>query len=143
MLQLMRGIIHPWAIVDFTWALPQSLLGLIYSLISLVAGARIASVPGHCCIVAENPLMPDYSGISLGPFLLGGAGFRSWVHEYGHTYQSRILGPFYLIVIGVPSFLSALLRPSRHSELYAERWANALAPTGELAHRINAIRTTV
>ena len=28
---------------------------------------------------------------------------RLLVHEYGHTIQSLILGPLYLIVIGIPS----------------------------------------
>ncbi|MBR3124190.1 MAG: hypothetical protein IKF42_01980, partial [Mogibacterium sp.] len=26
-------------------------------------------------------------------------------HEYGHTLQSLILGPFYLLVVGAPSML--------------------------------------
>lgn len=30
---------------------------------------------------------------------------RLLVHEYGHTIQSLILGPLYLIVIGIPSTL--------------------------------------
>ncbi len=127
---------HPWALIDFTWAFPQTFLGLFYALFSLAAGARISGIAGHCCIVSECPIMISYSGVSLGPILLGGKGFHSWVHEYGHTYQSRILGPFYLIVIGLPSVLSALLRPAHHNRLYAERWANALAPTGELARRM-------
>ena len=27
------------------------------------------------------------------------------VHEYGHTIQSLILGPLYLFVVGIPSFV--------------------------------------
>lgn len=57
-------------------------------------------------------------------------------HEYGHTIQSLILGPLYLLVIGIPSFLWASipyfkkrrrkLKISYYS-LYTEYWANLLA----------------
>ena len=29
------------------------------------------------------------------------------VHEYGHTVQSMILGPFYLLAVGLPSIIWA------------------------------------
>ena len=52
-------------------------------------------------------------------------------HEYGHCLQSRILGPFYLLVIGIPSLLWAAyhtaFRPKRsYYWFYTERWANKL-----------------
>lgn len=52
-------------------------------------------------------------------------------HEYGHCLQSRILGPFYLLVIGIPSLLWAAyhtaFRPKRsYYWFYTERWANRL-----------------
>ncbi len=54
------------------------------------------------------------------------------MHEYGHTVQSLILGPLYLFVIGIPSFLWALPPATRwrarhkipYSALYTERWAD-------------------
>ena len=74
---------------------------------------------------------------------------RAWeacilVHEYGHTVQSAILGPLYLLVIGLPSFVWAnvpalrRMREKRHisySSMYQERWANRLGArvTGESA----------
>lgn len=56
-------------------------------------------------------------------------------HEYGHTLQSLLLGPLYLLVIGLPSFLWCQLpffqerRKRRHISYYSffpERWADAL-----------------
>lgn len=56
------------------------------------------------------------------------------VHEYGHTVQSLLLGPLYLIVIGIPSLLWAALPYFRrirkekrisYYSLYTERRANA------------------
>ena len=51
-------------------------------------------------------------------------------HEYGHCRQSRILGPFYLLVIGLPSLLWALWwTPGRsvgYYSFYTERLADRL-----------------
>jgi hypothetical protein len=48
-------------------------------------------------------------------------------HESGHAIQSRYLGLFYLIIIGLPSFISASISsPSQHSRFYTEKWANRL-----------------
>ena len=60
---------------------------------------------------------------------------RLLVHEYGHTIQSLMLGPLYLVVIGLPSALwlntpsFARKRRREHASYYAfytERWANRL-----------------
>ena len=60
---------------------------------------------------------------------------RVLVHEYGHTIQSCILGPFYLFIIGIPSLIWANLpvfqrnrRKGRYtySRFYPEKWANRL-----------------
>lgn len=67
---------------------------------------------------------------------------RLLVHEYGHTIQSLILGPLYLIVIGIPSTLWGFLpycNKKREKEqlsyfsFYTESWANSLGEkvTGE------------
>lgn len=54
-------------------------------------------------------------------------------HEYGHTIQSKILGPLYLFVIGLPSLLWAWLGDNyrkKHNksyyDFYTESWANKL-----------------
>ena len=55
------------------------------------------------------------------------------IHEYGHTFQSLLLGPFYLLVIGLPSIVWASskrmqnLRRKKnipYSKLYCEHWAS-------------------
>lgn len=69
---------------------------------------------------------------------------RLLVHEYGHTVQSLLLGPLFLLVIGLPSALWAglpALRKLRRKRgisyyaLYTEKWANSWgkAATGENA----------
>ncbi len=67
---------------------------------------------------------------------------RLLVHEYGHTVQSLILGPLYLIVIGIPSTLWGFLpccnkkrvkEQLSYFSFYTESWANSLGEkvTGE------------
>ena len=60
---------------------------------------------------------------------------RLLVHEYGHTIQSLILGPLYLVIIGIPSTLWGFLphfNKKRHEEkisyfsFFTEKWANYL-----------------
>ena len=55
------------------------------------------------------------------------------VHEYGHTIQSLILGPLYLIVMGIPSTLWGFLGEKKRREkqipygaFFTEKWANLL-----------------
>ena len=54
-------------------------------------------------------------------------------HECGHVKQSLILGPLYLIVIGIPSILHAWLNDyigcdeeEGYSHFYTEKWADKL-----------------
>jgi len=58
---------------------------------------------------------------------------RLLVHEYGHTIQSLILGPLYLILIGIPSTLWGFLGGKNRKEkkipygaFVTEKWANSL-----------------
>lgn len=58
---------------------------------------------------------------------------RTLVHEYGHTIQSLILGPLYIIIIGIPSMIWLSLFSSyriknsvSYFEFYTEDIANKL-----------------
>lgn len=48
-------------------------------------------------------------GISLGKYIIVSqwATQKTIMHEYGHCLQSKILGPLYLLVVGLPSILHA------------------------------------
>ena len=75
--------------------------------------------------------------LSLGMFLFVGAGNEDWLshHEYGHSLQSCILGPFFLPLIGLPSLVWSKLPACRgyrfrhrknYYTFYTEAWANRL-----------------
>ena len=75
--------------------------------------------------------------VTLGCYVFVGLNseYRKTVkHELGHTIQSKILGPLYLIVIGIPSItycglrrIFPSLRKKNYYNFYTERWANSLS----------------
>ena len=59
-----------------------------------------------------------------------------YMHKYGHTIQSQFLGVYYLLVIGLPSLISAANSKKidgdpygayTHDYFYSEIWANRLS----------------
>lgn len=47
-------------------------------------------------------------------------------HEYGHSVQSRILGPLYLFTVGICS-VSNPFSTARYYSVWCEWWANKIA----------------
>ena len=136
-----------FTLVQLTWGLPQTLFGFILYLYWLPRAKTRYMY--HGAIVTE---WTTGGGVSLGLFvfvsekasryMLDGrelteaesrTGLR--VHEYGHCIQSLMLGPLYLIAVGVPSYLWANLPALRkmrretgrsYYSVYPENWANTL-----------------
>lgn len=74
-------------------------------------------------------------GISLGEYIIIDKRFcgeKTVRHEYGHTKQSRMLGPLYLILVGIPSVVFhwltrfGVLEVSKYYQRYPENWADRL-----------------
>lgn len=118
------------SIILYVWQLPQNLVGLL-----VVAFTRPSSVvpspDGHSVVRASYRM---HGGISLGRYVTINtcqcttATIR---HELGHCRQSRMLGPLYLLVIGLPSSLWAALHEKVAPErsyywFYTESWADRL-----------------
>lgn len=130
----MKTIIN---IVLFLWQLPQNLLGL---LLSIILGYEIKiDFLGHCHHLPASLLFFNSrikGGISLGRYIIMTCRYltdhNSWYHERGHSIQSIILGPLYLLVIGLPSLLwAAFYRnneadPNGYYRFFTEKWADKL-----------------
>lgn len=142
--------IYLYRIWQCTWGILQTLLGLVLFLIHY----KCKHYSYHGAIVTE---WNSNSSISLGVFIFVSAepffvkkfegqfsaqelSKRLLVHEYGHTIQSLILGPLYLIVMGIPSTLWGFLFVKKRKEkqipygaFFTEKWANHLGEcvTGE------------
>ena len=95
---------HAYTAAQWTWGLPQTLIGA-----ALYAAHRKDDHFDYRG--AKATAWNRDAGISLGKFIFvprrAGDNAEKFLleHEYGHTIQSLILGPFYLLVVGAPSML--------------------------------------
>lgn len=118
-------------ILSFLWQLPQSIVGLLMLIyFKLMGGAKLISYK-KLCFAFDAKLMQG--GISLGNFAFLSPTLAkseaTVAHEQlGHTVQSKILGPLYLLVIGLPSLIHASMNNySCYYDFYTESWANKCA----------------
>lgn len=93
-------------ILFYIWQLPQNLLGL-FLLLWYQHEEEYHRLNGRTFYYTKE--MP--SGISMGNYIIMNREDREdgMKHEYGHTIQSRYLGPVYLLIIGLPSGLWNLI----------------------------------
>ena len=122
------------------WELPQNILGAFLFIFFAVFSDSVI-LDDDDPLEMYSPMMRG--AISLGIFrvyaykyLGNGARYVELVrrHEQGHRKQSMMLGPLYLIVIGLPSLIWAALHSSvrrlrtvDYFSFYTEKWADRLA----------------
>lgn len=119
--------------IKWLWQLPQNILALCIEGILCQTAYRCGIVDGNIIILSN--ILP--SCISLGDYIFinGPISEESMRHKCGHSKQSDILGPLYLIVIVIPSLLhniayylcSKVGIKWNYFKFYAETWANRLA----------------
>ena len=114
------------------WQFPQHLL----------AQAILASFKRKDGIVGEDAYehtivfwiqRPGW-GVSLGDYIFLDTAYnqRTVKHEYGHSRQSLIFGPLYLLVIGLPSVTMniltrlGVLKSENYYKRWPENWADSL-----------------
>ena len=131
-----------YILIQWTWGFLQNFIGLgLYLSLYLI----------DCCnkVIGSHTTYPSSKyqkyakltkwytpdgSVSLGMFLFVDTLDDTLIaHEYGHSIQSLILGPFYLFVIGIPSLCWAAFGDKyreKHNktyyEFYTESWANKI-----------------
>ena len=122
-------------LILFIWQLPQHIVAIIYFgyLVMMCKDLGVDSRYKQAIVI---PCVMR-GAITLGNYVFVGlnSDYRETVkHELGHTIQSKILGPLYLIVIGIPSItycglrrLFPSLRKKNYYDFYTEKWANNLS----------------
>ena len=97
----------------FIWQLPQNLCGIIYKYISRDNRISIVENNDSRSVNAKVYLQKSLGGVTLGQYIFINQDYIDKEiiikHECGHVKQSKILGPLYLIIIGIPSILHAML----------------------------------
>lgn len=122
-------------LILFIWQLPQHIVALIY-FGYLVMMCKDLGVDSRYKQAVVIPCVMR-GAVTLGCYVFVGLNseYRKTVkHELGHTIQSKILGPLYLIVIGIPSItycglrrIFPSLRKKNYYNFYTEKWANNLS----------------
>lgn len=133
-----------YILLQWTWGIIQNILGLIIflsnitrkhycykgSVVTLWNSEEKSTSIGMFIFMSENCPKDKKRSLSRQETFE-----RTLVHEYGHTIQSIILGPLFLLIIGIPSSLWALtpiLKKYRinnkisYFSFYTESWANYL-----------------
>lgn len=122
-------------LVQFTWGL----LGNIAGFVLFLCQGKLKREWYHGALVSYHT--GNWGGVSMGIFVFVNGnrdeeyirGTR--VHEYGHTVQNMLLGPLYLLVIGLPSIVWCnsnryiALRKDKgvsYFDFYPEKYANVL-----------------
>ena len=122
-------------LILFIWQLPQHLLAILY-IGYLVMMCKDLGVDSRYKQAIVIPCVMR-GAVTLGCYVFVGLNseYKKTVkHELGHTIQSKILGPLYLIVIGIPSItycglrrIFPSLRKKNYYDFYTEKWANNLS----------------
>lgn len=122
-------------LILFIWQLPQHLLAILY-IGYLVMMCKDLGVDSRYKQAIVIPCVMR-GAVTLGCYVFVGLNseYRKTVkHELGHTIQSKILGPLYLIVIGIPSItycglrkIFPSLRKKNYYDFYTEKLANYLS----------------
>lgn len=124
-------------ILYWIWQLPQNLLGVLWrnikkdSIITDISNNDIESVGAKAYLIKAG------GTVTLGKYVFISQTYRDQgmtiKHECGHVKQSKMLGPLYLIVIGIPSILHAWINDyigcneeSGYSHFYTEKYADKL-----------------
>ena len=136
MFEIMKLIIkYIRNLILFIWQLPQHIVALIYFgyLVMMCKDLGIDSRYKQAIVI---PCIMR-GAVTLGNYVFAGLNSeykKTIKHELGHTIQSKILGPLYLIVIGIPSItycglrrIFPSLRKKNYYDFYTEKWANNLS----------------
>jgi hypothetical protein len=126
-----------FTLLQFSWGLIQTFIGLIvYIIVKILKKAKeeLNYKGAHITVFGNN-----WGGISLGKFIFICSGYtgiykaNTLAHEWGHTIQSLILGPLYLIAVGIPSSVWNLCFKKYRKEnkidyysFFCEKWADII-----------------
>ena len=104
----MKPFLLIYYIGQWTWGLIQNLVGLWLFLFT--RKVKISRYYGAVQILySDQSALRNFYAFAIGMFIFmpttisAESHDKILAHEYGHTIQSLIFGPFYLLLIGLPS----------------------------------------
>lgn len=84
-----------------TWGILMTLAGGVVAACLLIAGKK----PEKCGPCIRFKVGENWGGVSLGLVILTDTTSRYSIvyHEFGHTLQNAVLGPFFIFLVAIPS----------------------------------------
>ena len=115
----------------FIWQLPQTLVGLLAAMGTIVfKKTKSVQYSYGCTIIKVNG---KWGAFTLGSFIIGDEGLSIapsnslFQHEYGHYLQSQSRGPLYIFKYAIPSLLDVAKDKTNHYKHPVEQDANKRA----------------
>lgn len=127
----------------YIWQLSQNILGLLFMALFYTPWKKSATtIPFRGSLIVYFRFSEKMEGgLTLGEyiFIKGEERYNPALyntstirHEFGHVRQSRILGPLYILVIGIRSLIhagihSGICKEENYHHYWTEKWADKLA----------------
>lgn len=135
-------------IVKWIWQIPQNVCGILWRILKKGSIVTETETRYSTLVDAKVYLMKDGGGVTLGKYIFVNQAYRDRnaviKHECGHVKQSKILGPLYLIIIGIPSILHAAFNDFigccringkyYYEHFWTESWADKLIEGEDTYH---------
>ena len=111
----------------FIWQILQNLIGIGFWVYFKLRGDLETIVTNKYSKVYRSKYMSG--GISLGSFAFVSNNLAKKEtavrHEQGHMWDSKVMGPLYVLIVGLPSLLNAAFDFTKcYYDFFCERWAN-------------------
>lgn len=121
--------------IFFVWCFPQNFIGFIVWIYHkcIKEGKRVKNTDGIVYFETTR-----FYGCSLGYWVfLKSPSNIDCHHEYGHQLQSLLLGPLYLLLIGLPSGITCAfnLHGGNNYKYYILPWENWADSWGGIHHK--------
>ena len=122
-------------VLSYTWEILQNLVDKFVMLISKAkALTAYKDAKVYTWVFKGGMSLGEHIFVDLKTYDANKKSHSDYIkHEYGHTLQSKILGPLYLFVIGLPSFIWAgcfekyrKKNKISYYDFYTEKWADKL-----------------
>lgn len=131
----MKKNIWEWIVyfILFIWQILQNLIGISFWVYFKLRGDLETIVKNKYSKVYRSKYMSG--GISLGSFAFvdNALSIKETAvrHEQGHMWDSKVMGPLYLLIVGIPSLMNAIFGfTDCYYKFFCETWANKHAGVG-------------
>jgi len=106
-------------LLSCTWGIIMTIIGLLTALGLLISGKKPHKFGYGFYFIVEG----DWGGVNLGPvFIVSGNTLSLKKHESGHGIQNIIYGPFFPLLVGIPSMARYQFREVCYTKTQTDRY---------------------